>query len=446
MSDYWSVIDDIRTVLENTDSIYAGHREMLRGIARNYDAAVGDINGRLRQCAQYLRKGNLSEAVRLAETEPNLLDSFTVLDFPERASWNEVLVAMELPPASSLNREIARELGDAFSQTAPLEPLLRKHRFLALALAPLSLRLQTLREIAVVDPTNPAWCADVEAYEKERLVELRRDADDAIRTQDLPRLTQLDAELASPDWRIGIPNDLRADVQRETLSLKSGAALVSLRKLAGKLVEAYRTQNLQAGLSLREAWLATTSQFRSPIPNSLQKQAEPALDWLRFDDERKTKEKEYNNELHRLETALQENVKPEELGRIREDAAELADSLGKSLPKKLEQHYEAKLAAFREAEKTKRKTWLVGGTIAAVFFVVMLAFLLNQSMHLRNVGAAVAEIDAVIEAVAENRSPATKEKSKETLRKYRDNPLGKESAVRERLAKLEKTLDEEKTP
>ena len=441
MSDYWSVIDDIRTVLENTQSIYPEHREMLRKTSLDYNAAVNEVNGRLRQAIQYLRKGNIGEAHRLVETEPNLFDTFAVLDFPERTLWEDVLAAFELPPALSFHREIAKELSDALVQSAPLEPLLRKHRFLALALAPLSLRLATLREIAGQDPTNSAWGTDIEAYERERILELCTEVETALRNPDIPKLTLLESELTSPDWRIARPEDLLSRVQRELRSLKTSATVVSLRNMAEQLLSAYDSRDLHRALPLRDSWNELQRQLGMPIPSELQRQVLPAFNWLRLDDESKKKALRFREELERLEDALEQGDKPDELIRLQSDVEDAAEDAGTVIPAAVMKRLEGRLAAARNKAASRRKVFIFGGAITAAFALTLIVLLIVQASRLQDVSGAVKEIRAVIN----NHSPATRPKSYDTLEKYTnpDNPFSQNPSVKKELEELKKLLDED---
>ncbi|MDR1491758.1 MAG: hypothetical protein LBT05_03425, partial [Planctomycetaceae bacterium] len=84
MSDYQSTVDAIKNALMFSDTTAP---ETLRALAEQYAAACGELNERMKFCGGFLRQGNLAEAVRLAETEPPLLDIYNVLDFPEREEW-----------------------------------------------------------------------------------------------------------------------------------------------------------------------------------------------------------------------------------------------------------------------------------------------------------------------------------------------------------------------
>jgi len=85
----------------------------------NYDEyyeACSETNRRLRKCGDLLRKGDRSEAILLAQTEPDLLDMVSVLDFPERGAWLELLKLQSLAPPPELLFEIALELNQAMAE------------------------------------------------------------------------------------------------------------------------------------------------------------------------------------------------------------------------------------------------------------------------------------------------------------------------------------------
>src|SRR5207237_43487 len=66
-----------------------------------------------------------------------------------------------LPPPPKLLLETAEALNRAYADEAPLEGLLKKHRLLALARAPLPARLDVMRKIAALDRGNAAWAQDI---------------------------------------------------------------------------------------------------------------------------------------------------------------------------------------------------------------------------------------------------------------------------------------------
>src|SRR5215510_7754447 len=99
MADYPHIVDDVRSFLQSADQTLSDH---LKGLAAAYADACKEANRRLRRCEEFLQKGLRSEAIHLAQTEPDLLDLVAVLDFPERSQWEELLLTYGLPAPPQL--------------------------------------------------------------------------------------------------------------------------------------------------------------------------------------------------------------------------------------------------------------------------------------------------------------------------------------------------------
>lgn len=154
MSDYQTTVDRIRTILNVSES---SPLDDLRALADDFAEACLDANRRLSDCAKFLRVGNLPEALRLAETPPRILEICNLLDFPERADWEDVCRTYRLTRPTVPNAATLEQLNRAFEEVAPIDELLRKHRFLALARAPLGERLDVLYSLAERDFSNMIW-------------------------------------------------------------------------------------------------------------------------------------------------------------------------------------------------------------------------------------------------------------------------------------------------
>ncbi len=103
MSDYHEIVEQIRTALHAGDPVHNGR---LAGLATAYADACAEAAQRLARCHRLLHQGLRSEAIQLAESEPKLLDALTVLDFPERPEWDDMVRMHDLPtaPASRSSR------------------------------------------------------------------------------------------------------------------------------------------------------------------------------------------------------------------------------------------------------------------------------------------------------------------------------------------------------
>src|SRR6185369_2792758 len=105
-------------------------------------------------------------------------------------------------------------LNRAYSEEAPLAELLKHHRLLALARAPLRERVETVRLLAKAEPTNAAWAEDVCDYEGARMSEIKAELRQIRQTNDWPRVQALKTEVAG-EWSTPMPLDLIGDVENE---------------------------------------------------------------------------------------------------------------------------------------------------------------------------------------------------------------------------------------
>src|ERR1700722_10360495 len=127
MLDYQRILDDVQISLDSTSGETL---DLLRSAAADYKMACEEVNERLRRCDSFLRRGLRSEAIQLAEIEPVLLDVVTMLDFPDRPQWNNLLAQHGIAPGPSLSLDLAGELNEAYAHDRPLAGLLAQHRLL----------------------------------------------------------------------------------------------------------------------------------------------------------------------------------------------------------------------------------------------------------------------------------------------------------------------------
>ena len=93
------------------------------------------------------------------------------LDFPERRQWEDIVAFYGIVPPAPLMLDVAADLNEAYAIEQPLTELLKHHRLLALAHAPLRQRVSTLRSLVQADGQNPVWMEDLQSFETERLKE-----------------------------------------------------------------------------------------------------------------------------------------------------------------------------------------------------------------------------------------------------------------------------------
>ncbi len=190
------------------------------------------ILDRLRRCEEYLQKGLRSEAIHLAKAEPDLLDAINHLDFTDRSSWDSAISLYGLPLAARPSHDSAGALNQAFAEEEPLKPLLTKHRLLALSRGPYLERMNVLRELLVLDPSNVAFQEDLAKFETWRLETIRSEIAEAKKNYETGKILDLLKEVEESVWIHPPPPALLHEIKKtgdkarkETLTIKANALL-----------------------------------------------------------------------------------------------------------------------------------------------------------------------------------------------------------------------------
>ncbi|MGA2067053.1 MAG: hypothetical protein ABSG86_18890 [Thermoguttaceae bacterium] len=388
MLDYQRITDDVRSALVNNG---LDGEDFLQAAAADYSLAADEVNDRLRHCAAMLRKGLRGEAIRLCEIEPNLLDAVAVLDFPERNSWADLLQMRGLIPPAGLLVDLAAELNEAYAIEEPLAALMGRHRLLAMSRAPLSLRLQTLRQLAEADRDNPVWEKDIPAFEEERLKEIHHEVAQAIASGDAAALAALAGEVAIDIWRHRPPESLFVKITAARTDLARKEGLAEMRRVEGRLGEAHMAMDMQAGRELRGRWNQLLDAWRTAVsPETLDRVA-PALEWLREQDELAAQEARHAAALAALDAAIGGRRPVEDVTRLHCEAAREGD-----VPEDLHSRYREYLAAQEMAQR-RRARWAIAGLAAMVLLIAGLATVATLKKRFdRLVEAAVQKIDGLL--------------------------------------------------
>lgn len=399
MIDFQRVAEDVRGSLEATGGLDTGGLlteealDLLRESTADYAAAVEEVNARLRKCGELIAKGLRSEALRLCELEPNLLDLVSLLDLPELPIWREKLREYELANPPSLNLDVAAELNNAYAIEEPLTAVLRKHRLHALARSSLPVRIATLRELAQMDPDNVAWHDDLRIFEKARHEEIVQEADRAARRGDVQALANLDEEIQCTAWveapRAAVVKAVRSSNSRT----RSSASRAELAALAPQLNDAFAQFDEDRGLQLRARWLAC-AEIAQPAPDDPAVElATPALAWLDQVVAAQQADHEYRAALYQLEVALEEGASLGELERF--GHAVLRTEQG--MPEAVERRYVARIESLHRTARFRRL--MLGGSVVATVLVVGALIMLWSRAHLqqRDIASHAATLKRLLE-------------------------------------------------
>jgi hypothetical protein len=351
-----------------------------------------------------LRQGLRSEAIQLAEIEPNLLDLLATLDFPEREQIAGLLERQGhvLP---MLYTEAAAELNEAYAAQQPLETLLGRHRYLALAGGPLKDRLAVLRKIAEADPLTPVWNDDVAAYEAERIKEIQGEANRALAARDAQTLETLVAEMQESPWINLPPKPFTQKLAKARDDVRRAAAYDELRRLENELNLAHASLDAAAGRALREEWNAASAVCRPAAEDAVVQSAAPALEWLAMQDAREAGEKAFQQSVADLERAF-DGPAPQGLGQRAHLESLYHGALrhGFDLPPTLENRYRLRIEHL-DLTATRRTRLKVAA--AAVVLIVVgggIALGVTQQIHRRQVEATVTALAALVERAKQDPS------------------------------------------
>lgn len=354
----------IRKQLEQPNGLT---QEALEPLAADYSQLARSVNVRLSECVGYLRKGLRSEALQRANMKPGVLDLAADLDFPELEEWIEILQFYGIEPPQVVDRDATAQLHEAFVDEQPLEELLKQHRRLAIAKAPLAWRLKVLRQIASADPMNAVWQEDIVQWEAYRLKQIASDwvrmAADPNASDDLRKLS----EELNGAWLVQPPSELKQKIHAESERRVFQSQLASLRATANELHDAYAAGDSATGEAVLKRWKSTLQSMKQSPPNELVEDAAPAIEWVEERMREQALSAQHETFSMKLEQLLQSGTTNEgELSRAYHDVVGLQlgiDSL-------LENRLRTRLSELQQSSQ-RRLVISVVGIVAAALAVMI---------------------------------------------------------------------------
>jgi hypothetical protein len=358
MLDYQRIVEEIQAAIQSAATL---DWDLLRDCAAEYALACDEVNERLGRCGRLLRQGLRSEAIQLADQEPNLLDAAAILDFPELPEWQALLAAnsMILPP--DIRVDVASELNVAYAAEAPLQSLLKHHRLLALARAPLAPRIQVLRSIRQADSANPIWAEDLRLLENARHREIQSEIASAAKRRELPAVERLCGELSDPGWLHPPRQDFVTTCQDAKHRLAAELAAEQLVLIEKELASAYAAFDVAAGRAARTRWNETVVISRLGESDAIVRQAAPALAWLAQQDDRENRDQAFAAALASLERGLEEDTPRLTLERL----LAAAQRFEEEIPVPLVRRYQERIRLF-EVSGRRRFLLIAGGVLSVL--------------------------------------------------------------------------------
>jgi len=172
----------------------------LQGLSREYARACEDVNRRLEQCTEMLRRENEYQALELAESHPAVLDLVTVLSFEEADDWKALCQKQKLAIPESLDEKAIRQLNELYSKgISANHPLYKQYRETMLG-RDFPGALQVLRSITKLNPKDRNARQELERLENkvqaQKIESLREPLDCGIHDV----LEDIIADIESSPW------------------------------------------------------------------------------------------------------------------------------------------------------------------------------------------------------------------------------------------------------
>jgi|GEM_PF-6582019 len=364
---YDQVAYDVSSLLERANDVSA---EQLTVVTGSYSVACEQVNRRLRETNNLLRKGLRAEAIQECEREPNLLDAAESLDIHDVETWEALHRKhnLMLPPALLIQQ--AAELNTAYAEQAPLRELLRKHRLLALGQAPIRQRLLLLRQIADKDANNETWEKDISTYESSRFRELKTDLAKWKGSQDNRKIEELYAEIVGSPWQSAVPAEIKDTVIKLKRKHAKEAAYERLTGLAASIVHAHSELDAERAMGLRQVWSSELTAALIPGNDPLLSKVAPTFDWLDEVEQKAAAQRQFNELRLELERTLDDPASTQE------DVEPLFYRLQQSdheIPQVLKQRYQRKLHAL-DAHKRRGFQLKVFAIVGSLLILAALAY------------------------------------------------------------------------
>lgn len=241
---------------------------------------VRKINERLNSVHQLIVAGRRTEAIEVAETAPSLIEELSFWDTSLIRDWNYWAAQFKLPPLAALRTDQATSLRGAYGAEKQLEPLLRRHRLLAIGRANLGQRISVLSQLAAADRGNPQWNRALAEFQRRRLEQLAQRAAAGIKLEDLVCLQQVADELKQTRWLSSAAKMQLDALQRQIQRIRARQANIEAIALADHISDAFSTDDHDRLLPLIQHWKKLEPMIDQTTVGQQIDDIQPALDWF----------------------------------------------------------------------------------------------------------------------------------------------------------------------
>jgi hypothetical protein len=285
-----AIRDAVHQLHTALDGYTPGVTDALEAAVREYAVVVANVNARLRTAHALLRQHRRADAVHACEIEPNALEVVGELDVSDQAieAWLPTFDELGIARPERIRSDLAGELSEAYAVVHQLEPLMRRHRLLAISRGPLEERIRVLRSIIDLDAESPSWLDDLAAYEARWKADLQRElgqikqlSPQQVTPIVAQRVRSLVDQLASAEWHEPFDEDSVRWAQSIESAVRKTLIRAELADLAAGLAKAHADADLSRAIDLHERWMKLSSQTSLPANHPAADKAGRCLEWVR---------------------------------------------------------------------------------------------------------------------------------------------------------------------
>ena len=331
-------------------------------LAQQYAELCAQANKRLANCANCLKQGMISEALRVADAEPQLLDLCAALDFIGVEKWEKLCQDRKWTAAERLDAKAIQDINDAFCSSQIVEPMLKEYRRAVRANETREC-IRLLRRLASVDKNNANWTEDLKGFERKRWGELRKEFEQANKAENIDALASLLIEI-NGEWNAPKDMQLRDEVRDACRLVYAKQAFAKGQEIVRSISGAYAALNYeQVGESLG-AFERLLSDGHLTPDAPMQAQVDEAKEWYLIEKKRREDERLYEETLSRLREAV-ENGNPSEL----EDILNVLSRFERPIPDRLEERAKTLIEGYQLAQERRRKRILFSGIAVSLLLM-----------------------------------------------------------------------------
>ncbi|MBI9016164.1 MAG: hypothetical protein JEZ07_02770 [Phycisphaerae bacterium] len=349
MTDLLQAVREIKRILTSTKDY---DKDELLEHAQVHARACQAILEKVFFCNKLINENKLTEASKLARQSPDLKEQLELADFEEVVQWWKLCQIHGLPATHLVIPDMINDvISIIYAAKSKTDLLLRKHRWMALAKAPLKHRLLILRDLALADPGNDIWKKDIEVFEEARLHEIATETVQAEKQGDLPALNALAKEINAAIWhQKELVEKAYDNIITATEPLHKKAVHEQYDMLAEKLCHAHELMDHHLLLELTDKWDMIYQQSHIAPSTQQVEITKAAITIAREISAEQLKERNYQKTCLILEKHIDDNDC--DLAQIDKLAAD-ALSFQQGIPELLAVKYNSKRSELEKHQKNK---------------------------------------------------------------------------------------------